>query len=151
MPGFIKKLALLSLIGYLLISFGAISGATSVLAKNPGYIDEKFEVDNFLKLDDQSSYVPSSKKDASNEGEIAAKPAPKGIIAFALNAIDLFIKIIGSIALIIFIAGALLTITSEGKEDKLEKGKSAMIYSLIGLIVALFSFIIVSFVQSIFF
>lgn len=74
-----------------------------------------------------------------------------GVAGFLIKAIDLLVKLIASLALIVFILGALLTITSEGKEDRLEKGKTAMFYALIGLIVAGFSFIIVTFVQSVLF
>ncbi len=101
-----------------------------------------FDVNKYLKLGKQTSLVPGGK---------STSQTPTGIKGFAVYVIDLFVKVIGSLALIIFIAGALLTITSEGKEDRLEKGKTAMLYAVIGMVIALMSFIIVTFVQSIFY
>lgn len=74
-----------------------------------------------------------------------------GIAGFLVRAINLFVEIVASISLIVFIIGGLLTITSEGKEDRIEKGKNAMVYAIIGLAVTFFAFIIVTFVQSILF
>lgn len=78
----------------------------------------------------------------------------KGISPVAqviVNVIDLLAKLIGSIALLIFIAGAVLTIVSEGQEDRMQKGKQAMIYSLIGIVIALSAYVIATFVQSFFY
>lgn len=111
-------------------------------------VPDSFPVNKYLKLDDQKSYVPPKDTPPPKAGEAAP---PTGIVAILLRAIDLFVKLIGSIALIVFILGALLTIVSEGKEDRLEKGKTAMVYSLIGLVLTFFAFIIVAFVQSILF
>ena len=107
-----------------------------------GYIPGTFNVNKYLKTGKQTSLVPGGSSTAANS---------TGIKGFAVYVIDLFVKVIGSLALIIFIAGALLTITSEGKEDRLEKGKTAMLYAVIGMVIALMSFIIVTFVQSIFY
>lgn len=96
-------------------------------------IQETFNVNKYLTTEGQTSKVQI------------------GIVGFATEIIGRFVQIIGSISLVIFIIGAIMTITSEGKEDRLEKGKTAMIYSLIGLVIALFSFIIVAFVQSVLF
>ncbi len=111
------------------------AGAGETVKKSP--IDETFDVKKHLTTEGQGTSSVSAK-----EG---------GIANFVVKVIDLLVKIIGSVALIVFILGALLTVTSEGKEDRLEKGKTAMLYALIGLIIAFFSFIIVAFVQSIFF
>ncbi|MBI4994241.1 hypothetical protein HZC21_01180 [Candidatus Peregrinibacteria bacterium] len=115
--------------------------ATADDGTKPIKMPETFSVNKYLKTEDQASMVPGSTT-VANEG---------GVVGFLIKAIDLFVKIIGAIALIVFILGALLTILSEGKEDRLEKGKSAMVYALIGLIITFMAFIIVSFVQSIFF
>lgn len=68
-----------------------------------------------------------------------------------INAIDIFVKLIATLSLIVFIIGAVITIVSQGKDELIDRGKNAMIASMIGLAVAMFSFIIVTFVQSIFF
>jgi hypothetical protein len=120
--------------------------ATPAPAGNTSAVSDTFNVNQFLTTKDQKTYVPA--------GDAATSIDPtqsSGVIIILLKAIDLFVKIIGSIALIVFILGAILTITSEGKEDRLEKGKTAMVYALIGLVITFFSFIIVAFVQSILF
>lgn len=114
---------------------GGAPAAGDSAKKSP--IDETFDVSTHLTTKGQGTSTTSA-----DSG---------GIANFIVKVIDLLVKLIGSVALIIFILGALLTVTSEGKEDRLEKGKTAMLYALIGLIIAFFSFIIVSFVQSIFF
>lgn len=105
-------------------------------------IKDTFDV-NILQAPGQKSYVPTTKTSAADI------QSHSGVVALLVNVISLFVKVISSISLIVFIIGALLVITSEGKEDVLEKGKSAMLYSVIGIIVALMSFVIVTFVRSV--
>lgn len=87
------------------------------------------------------------------EGQVSPKDLIErgGAVQFAVKIIDLFVKIVALLSLVVFMLGALLTIVSEGKDDRLEKGKSAMMFALIGLVISGFSFIIVTFVQSILF
>lgn len=113
------------------------TGPTS--EKKTDAIPETFPVGEHLSTKDQTSFVPSEK---NKEG---------GITFVIVRAIDLLIRFIGGIALIVFIVGALLTVASEGKSDRLEKGKNAMVYAIIGLLIALLSFIIVKYVESILF
>lgn len=105
-------------------------------------IPSSFPVGKCLKLDDQRNRVPTGEETPG---------APSGVVKIIVDAVDLLVKIIATLALLIFMLGALLAITSEGKEDRLEKGKTAMLYSLIGLAIAMMSFAIVTFVQSILF
>lgn len=102
--------------------------------KTPPSIPDTFPVTQYLTIEGQSNKV-----------------AAGGIMKFIVDVIDLLVKIIGSLALIVFIVGALLTIVSEGKEDRLEKGKTAMLYAIYGIVISLMAFVIVAFVQSIFF
>ena len=126
------------------LSAGTVVFAVTDCELKPGpgeTIPGSFSVNKCLKTPDQTSFVP----DKGKEGKHSAA------VEFASKAITIFLGVISSIALIVFILGALLTVTAEGKEDQLEKGKSAMIYAVIGLILALLSFVIVTFVQSILF
>ncbi len=124
------------------ISAGPASKSTTTSNKFGPSIPDTFDV-NQLQAKDQKSYVPTAKTSAA---DLASH---SGVIALLVNVISLFVKVISSISLIVFIIGALLVITSQGKEDVLEKGKNAMLYSVIGIIVALMSFIIVTFVRSV--
>ncbi|MEK7524030.1 MAG: hypothetical protein AAB588_03275 [Patescibacteria group bacterium] len=108
-------------------------------------IPDTFSVGDCLTTEGQNSLVP--KKDSPE----AAAVAPSGIVVVFIKVADLLSKVIASIALVIFMVGALLTIASEGKEDRLEKGKTAMLYAVIGLLVSFLAFIMVSFVQSVFY
>lgn len=144
----IKFLILTTFLAFFTVNFGAVTvfaedlpPATAEDKSEPIKMPDSFSVNKYLKTEEQISMVPGTTLDSNSTG----------VVGFLLKAIDLFVKIIGAIALVVFILGALLTILSEGKEDRLEKGKSAMIYALIGLIITLMAFIIVSFVQSIFF
>lgn len=149
MPRYLTKfLILTTLIGLFAVNFGATAvfadepTATAGDEVEPIKMPDTFSVNKYLKTEEQTSMVPGSNPDPN---------ADFGVVGFLIKAIDLFVKIIGAIALVVFILGALLTILSEGKEDRLEKGKSAMVYALIGLVITFMAFIIVSFVQSIFF
>lgn len=143
---FSLAIAFSGILGINLVS--ASSHPCELKAEKGDAIPSTFPVGDCLTAKDQKSFVPTKKDEDKAKGGLSAE---KGIGGILIKAIDLLTKIIASIALIIFIIGALLTVTSEGKEDRLEKGKTAMLYAIIGLIVAFFSFIIVTFVQSVLF
>jgi len=54
--------------------------------------------------------------------------------------------IIGSIALIMFVYGGFLWLTSGGSPDKIKKGRDVFMWSGIGIIVILTSYILLKFV-----
>lgn len=56
--------------------------------------------------------------------------------------------IIAVIAVILILWGGFLYITAAGNQEKLDKGKGVVIYGLIGVLVAILAFAIVSFVAS---
>jgi hypothetical protein len=62
------------------------------------------------------------------------------------NLIKGALGLIGSIALVIFIYGGFLWLTSGGNPDKITKGKSTMVWGTIGLAVILFAYTLVQFV-----
>ena len=150
MPRYLTKILILTtLVALFAVNFGITvvfadetsSPATADDKVEPIKMPETFSVNKYLKTEEQTSMVPGTTSD----------PTSTGVVGFLIKTIDLFVKIIGAIALVVFILGALLTILSEGKEYRLEKGKSAMVYAVIGLVITFMAFIIVSFVQSIFF
>lgn len=91
----------------------------------------------------ESKFVPKTGEHEPVLGGTAMK--------FITSAVDLFVKIVGSLSLLAFVLGGLLVIVSEGKDDRLDRGKSAMLFALIGLALTLFASVIVSLVQSILF
>ena len=62
------------------------------------------------------------------------------------NVISILLYIAGTIAVIMIIIGAIRYITSDGDASKAAQAKNTIIYSVVGLIVAVMSFGIVSFV-----
>ncbi|HCW32796.1 MAG: hypothetical protein UT36_C0006G0042 [Candidatus Peregrinibacteria bacterium GW2011_GWF2_39_17] len=73
------------------------------------------------------------------------------IVAFILDVINFVTRIIGAIAMIMLILGGLMMIVSEGDDTRLQKGKGLLETAIFGLIIVMFSYIIVRFVQSIFY
>ena len=69
-------------------------------------------------------------------------------MAFLLGIIDFLSKVIGTVAIILVIIGGALMLVSEGDDNKIQKGKTILTQAIIGLIIALSSYILVTFVQS---
>lgn len=123
---------------------GSSSGTQSSQIKFPG----TFDVKKYLRVntgDEETDQGGAESQNLSDDPEVSP------IFAFISKTIDFLIAVIGSLALLIFIVGAFYMLVSEGQEDRLQKGKQAMVFSLIGLALALFSYIITRAVQSIFF
>jgi len=72
------------------------------------------------------------------------------IVAFIVRIIEFFTRIIGTIAVIMFIIAGFQLMLSGGNQQKLDEAKDLMKYAAIGLIVTFASIIIVMFIQSIF-
>ncbi len=79
-----------------------------------------------------------------NDG--AADPALSGALtlsAIAMNVLNFLLGIAGVLALVMLVIGAILYLTSAGDEDRIEKGKEIFKYSLMGLLLAMASMILV--------
>lgn len=70
------------------------------------------------------------------------------IVAFVLYIIEFLIKVVGTVSIALIMIGGLYLLSSEGDDNKIQKGKGVIMQAIIGLIIALTSYIIVSFVQS---
>ncbi len=57
-----------------------------------------------------------------------------------------FITISGSIALLLFVYGGFLWLTSRGEPDKIKKGKDIFLWSVVGLVVIFSSYFLVNFI-----
>ncbi len=141
-----KKIILTLLIALILIPF-ADNFLTPDLSTNIAFAagdetnktlkDTKFNVDEFLKLE-------------SDDQEQKYFESGNPIVNFILTVIDFAIKIIGTIAAIIFIIGGFMMIVGQGNQQKIDDAKEVVKYGIIGLLVAFMSYIIVIFVQSLF-
>lgn len=57
-----------------------------------------------------------------------------------------FLGVVGAVALVMFVYGGILWLTSGGAADKIEKGRKIFVWSVIGLLVIFSSYILVNFV-----
>lgn len=136
---------------FICLAFGFLPSVALAQAQpdtNTSAIPENFNVNDYLQIKDkdknpqQNTYVPAGNTPAG---------ASTGIIGFLTRVIDLFIRLIATVSFLVFIGGAIYMLVSQGKSDQLEKGKSAMLYAILGLIISLMAFVIVTFVQSVLF
>lgn len=87
-------------------------------------------------------------------GEILKADGQKGeyeISAYIVRLINFLALLIGSCAFLAIIIGGLMLVTSAGKEAQVTKGKDIIKYAIIGLVVAMASYYITAFVQSVFY
>lgn len=68
---------------------------------------------------------------------------PRQIIG---NVIKAILGIVGSLALLMFIYGGFTWITSGGNDEKVKKGKDAIVWAALGLAIIFFSYAMVNFV-----
>lgn len=104
-------------------------------------VEDSFKVTDFLT-------PPGATKPAQPEN-VRVENAP--IFHFISETINFLVAIVGSFSLLIFIIGGIYLLVSEGQEDRIQKGKQAMVFSIIGLAIALMAYAITTIVQSIFF
>lgn len=72
------------------------------------------------------------------------------IVSFIIRIIDYATKIIGSIAIILFIIAGFTFMLSTGNQQTLDRAKDIALYAIIGLVVTFFSYVIAIFIQSVF-
>lgn len=136
------KYWLISILAILIVSVFAINLPKYVLAeevKDPNM--DNFKVGEYLRAKDQGQkYFEEAK---------TKKTSPIG--AFLLETIDYMLMTIGTVAIGTIVVGGLMLMTAQGQENQLDKGKNAIKFALIGLVVAFSAYIISVFVQSIFY
>ena len=72
--------------------------------------------------------------------------AGKAVTTKVNTAINVVLGVLGLVAVVMIIIGAISFVTSQGDAAKTTKAKNTILYSVIGLIVALLAFAIVNFV-----
>lgn len=106
-----------------------------------------FESEYFDVTDPNKGLYTSGQK-----GDLVAANNDQGPIFTIVNrALNIMVGLASTVALVIIIIGAYILITAQGGENQLEKGKNAIIYSILGLVFILTSYTIVRLVQSILF
>ncbi len=125
----IKQILKISVVGLMLIAIGLIT-PTSVLA------DED-------KKDVAPEGVSSLTLDGITPDEIKNNKIDNPTIK---NGINLLLYIVGTLAVVMIIVGGLKYVTSGGDSGKVGEAKNTILYSIIGLIVAILAFAIVNYV-----
>ena len=104
-----------------------------------------------IKVDGKVIYGKTA-GDCAAAGSIATNPEACGdqgdlnnIVRTIINTI---IFVIGIVAVFMIILGGISYATSQGDANKVKKGKDTILYGIIGLVIALLAFAIVSFVLS---
>jgi|GEM_PF-2365751 len=70
------------------------------------------------------------------------------VLGIILRIIDIMVYVIGSLAMITLIIAGLFMITNHGDDAWVSKGKTMMLYSLLGILFALLSFALVNLIQT---
>ncbi len=145
-------------IGVTVLAVLAITLPFSALAEEepPQTVNEAAEDTNTVDLgdiNDSSSFSVSDilKTTGQNQEYLNDPSGNAPLVAAILDVIEFIIRIVGAIAILLIILGGLYMIISEGSEDRLEKGKTILTSAIIGLVISMFSYLIVRFVQSIFY
>ncbi len=73
-------------------------------------------------------------------------PGSTNVPVIVGNVIKAGMGIIGAIALLVFVYGGFMWLTSGGSSKRIEAGRNAMIWAAIGIIIVLSSYALVSFV-----
>jgi hypothetical protein len=107
---------------------------------------ESFDVGEILSVGEEGD-EDSQGQPYFEDGADAGAP----ILLFILDIINFITRLIGTIAMVLIILGGLMMIASEGDENRIQKGKGILEAAIIGLIISLFSYVIVRFVQSLFY
>lgn len=75
-----------------------------------------------------------------------AKKGTDGAPVLVQQLINTLLYVIGIIAVIVIIVGAIRYVTSDGDSNKVSSAKNTILYAVIGLVVAMLAFAIVNFV-----
>ncbi len=95
-----------------------------------------------------SALVPcSGGKDCVNKGASKVKTgATKSVGETIRDITNILIFVIGAVAVIMIVVGAFKFVTSGGSAEQVKSAKNTILYSVIGLVIAVFAYAIVRYV-----
>lgn len=83
-----------------------------------------------------------------DEAEAAGCNTSQTAPVVATNIFQIIISLLGIIAVLMIVVAGQRYITSNGEPEKIKQARNMIVYSLIGLIIAILAFAIVTFVQN---
>lgn len=95
----------------------------------------------------QSKVIPDCLL-SSNIGTLRECDNVNVFIWLAINIGQYLFGFIGALALLFFVYGGILLIISQGNQEKIKQGTSAMTASIIGLVIAFSAYALISFLSS---
>ena len=119
-------------------AFGVLATAQNVVAK------DKKETTDVNKVTCMDGSMKSSLSECGEYSDTEVKD--KDLTKTLQGGINLAIGVIGFIAVVVIIYGGFMYTTSAGDSNKVTKAKNAIMYGIIGLVVAMLAFAIVNFV-----
>jgi len=118
-----------------LVAFAACPAGQQAIGTNP---------DGTEQCGPASSGVRSGGCDPATE---LCNPLPASDIPSLLgNVLRALFAVLGSVALLMFIYGGFVWLTSGGEAEKIQKGKDTMVWAVLGIAIIFASFAIVTFV-----
>jgi hypothetical protein len=94
---------------------------------------------------DSSSAGETTSATLVEEGEAADQ---NGIVALILRAINILTLLVGTFAFIMIVIAGVMLVSAQGDQGKIDRAKGIIVQAIAGLFVVMFSYIIVTFVQS---
>ena len=88
----------------------------------------------------------ASRGEVSNLAECSLSDTNNTFMDTLAKIINVVLAVLGIVAVIMIIMGGVTYVTSNGDATKLAKAKNTIIYSVIGLVIALLAFAVVNFV-----
>ena len=121
----------------ILITFGLILAVAGSFAFNAGFFEKQAYANSAADLIKQGA-DSTGQQDTRSAGDIAK------------DVVNIMFFIIGVMAVIMIIWGGIRYVLSAGNSAALTSAKNTIVYSIIGLIIAILAFVIVDFVIGIF-
>ena len=100
---------------------------------------------NILAFIILSSFLISFQVLASNDEDLPSTLGTVNINSFIARIINYLLGMIGSLALVLFIYGGFLWMTSAGRAEAVAKGQKIIIWATIGMAIVFTSYVLVKF------
>ena len=78
--------------------------------------------------------------------DVCNKKGDTNINSLVLSVINLLLYIVAVVAVVMIIVGGMKYLTSSGDSGKVTSAKNTVVYAVVGLLVAIFSWVIVNFI-----